>query len=74
MRKPLALITLHIKLTREGKFYEARKVLFLLRGGVYLGLSDVDEAVYFEIIGLPCIFSSTINKWGGQTFYLRSEP
>jgi len=57
------LIKLHKQFVRQGNFFEAKKVLRLLRAHtITLGLSDVDWNVESELIRLG--FKETVNRKG----------
>lgn len=62
------LMELHAKLTKIGKYTEAKNILHLLRtGSIALGLSDADRSTekLLEDSGCPVSYS----YWGfGETF------
>ena len=61
---------------RNGLYFHASRILTIMRDKVvYLGLSDVDNDIETVFNGLDeWIFSGSVNKWGGQKFYLRKQP
>ena len=66
--KKYRLMKLHAKLTKAGRYMEAKNVLYLLRtGSVVLGLSDADHSTEKLLEGAGCPVSYSC--WGsGATF------
>lgn len=74
MNKPNDIKTLYTQYCRKGWFYEAQRILRMLRfESIYLGLSDADEHVYNDIVELPIIWSGNVSKYGGQRLGIRKN-